>query len=185
MPMNILRAVLTSRRLRTSQAKKATIRGVRIRGVHAEPTEEAVADTTGYRLDFTNGRNLYHCSDTGFSPTLLEAAPMDPALEILLVCINGKWGNLDVGEAVSLTNAVKPRLAIPNHYDMMTPNREDPEKYVRDLAASVIRDLKLAELPEFDFLQEGMSLPNYLVQLLLPERHQIKENDWPLRLSQK
>jgi L-ascorbate 6-phosphate lactonase len=107
-----------------------TVKGVRVCGVHAEPSEEAVVDTAGYYLEFANGRSIYHTSDTGFSQELLDAAP---AVEVLLTCINGKWCNLNVDEAVRLTQAVKPHIAIPNHYDMMAPNLEDPGAYVAAL----------------------------------------------------
>lgn len=104
--------------------------GVKVRGIHAEPTEAAVADTAGFYLEFANGRSVYHTSDTGYSQAVLDAAP---SVEVLLVCINGKWGNLNVEQAVRLTQAVKPRIAIPNHYDMMAPNLEDPKAYVEAL----------------------------------------------------
>jgi L-ascorbate 6-phosphate lactonase len=108
------------------------IGGVTISGCFAMPTEEAVADTTGYIVTFPNGRSFYHSSDTAFCKQLL-ANP--PTAEVLLVCINGKWGNLNVEEAVRLTQAVNPRIAIPNHYDMMAPNTEDPQAFVKALAA--------------------------------------------------
>ena len=107
-----------------------TVCGVRVRGIYAHPTEDAVADTVGYHLTFENGRSLYHSSDTGFTDTLLDAAP---GAEVLLVCINGKLGNLNVEEAVRLTQAVRPHVAIPNHYDMMAPNQEDPTTFVTAL----------------------------------------------------
>jgi L-ascorbate 6-phosphate lactonase len=99
----------------------------------ALPTEKAVEDTTGYRLEFPNGRSLYHSSDTGLSEKLLQRATF---AEVLLVCINGKWGNLDVEGAVRLAGAVGPRVAIPNHYDMMAPNLEDPRRFVTAMAAA-------------------------------------------------
>jgi len=51
------------------------------------------------------------------------------------------------------------------------PDPQDIESHVqllnaRDLAASVVRELKLAELPEFDFLKKGMSLPKRLMVLI-------------------
>ncbi|MFH1024387.1 MAG: MBL fold metallo-hydrolase [Planctomycetota bacterium] len=103
-----------------------TLRGVEIRGTYAVPTGPDVLDTTGYVLTFPNGRSLYHSADTGFSPLLLKAAPR---AEVLLVAINGKWGNLDAGQAVELASAVRPRFVIPNHYDLMALNSENPETF--------------------------------------------------------
>lgn len=107
--------------------------GVEVRGMFALPSEPAVEDTTGYRLEFSNGRSLYHSSDTGFSEELLLRAVF---AEVLLVCINGKWGNLDVSGAVRLAGAVRPRVTIPNHYDMMAPNLEEPGRFVAAMSAA-------------------------------------------------
>jgi len=106
---------------------EAVVRTVRIRGVLAVPTDRFVSDTTGYRIEFPNGRSAYHTSDTAFSERLLEAAP---EAEVLLTCINGKWGNLSAQQAARLAARVRPKVAIPNHYDMMRPNTEDPQAFV-------------------------------------------------------
>ena len=104
-----------------------TWRDLTVRGVFALPTGADVLDTTGYLLTFPNGRSVYHTSDTAFTPLLLQAAPK--GVEVLLVPINGKWGNLNVEQAVELTAAVGPRYVVPNHYDMMALNAENPETF--------------------------------------------------------
>jgi L-ascorbate 6-phosphate lactonase len=106
---------------------RAVIADVTVEGVFALPTSPGVLDTTGYKLTFANGRSVYHASDTGFTPLLLDAAPK--GVEVLLVPINGKWGNLSVEQAVELAAAVKPRFALPNHYDMMPLNAENPDTF--------------------------------------------------------
>jgi L-ascorbate 6-phosphate lactonase len=116
---------------RIGVGETADVEGVKVTGIFAVPTSEDVADTTGYRLEFGNGRSVYHSSDTGWSEELVSKAPR---AEVLLVCINGKWGNLDVGQAVRLAAAVRPQTAIPNHYDMMAKNSEDPGKFVAMMA---------------------------------------------------
>ncbi|MFW6146445.1 MAG: MBL fold metallo-hydrolase [Planctomycetota bacterium] len=102
--------------------------GVTVTGVYAVPTGPDVLDTTGYLLTFANGRTVYHSSDTAAGDLLFKAAPRGP--DVMLVCINGKCGNLTVEQAVRLTAAVRPRLAVPNHYDMMALNSENPDTYV-------------------------------------------------------
>jgi len=102
-------------------------REVTIHAVFALPTSPDVLDTTGYLLTFNNGRTIYHAADTAFTPLLLQAAPK--RVEVLLVPINGKWGNLNVEQAVELTAAVEPRYVLPNHYDVMALNAENPETF--------------------------------------------------------
>lgn len=42
----------------------------------------------------------------------------------------GCIGNMTFQEAVDLAGALKPRLAVPAHYDMFAGNSEDPQKFV-------------------------------------------------------
>jgi L-ascorbate 6-phosphate lactonase len=104
----------------------AEARGVKLTGVFALPTGADALDTTGYRIEFANGRSFYHTSDTAYCELLLKAAPR---AEVLTVPINGKWGNLDVDEAIRLTEAVGPQYVIPCHHDVMALNSENPETF--------------------------------------------------------
>ena len=106
--------------------ESAEVRGVKITGVFALPTGADALDTAGYLVEFPNGRSFYHASDTAPCDLLLQAAPR---AEVLLVPINGKWGNLDVEEAIELTEAVAPRYVVPCHYDVMALNSENPETF--------------------------------------------------------
>jgi len=103
-----------------------TLDGVRVEGVFALPTGSDVLDTTGYLLTFDNGKSVYHTSDTAFCDLLLKACPK---VDVLLTCINGKFGNLNIAQAVELTRAVNPLYVIPNHYDVMELNAEQPESF--------------------------------------------------------
>ena len=93
---------------------------------YALPTAPEAIDTTGFKIEFSNHRSLYFTSDTGFSDLLLSCAP---TAEVLLACINGKWGNLDAEQAAKLALKVSPLYAIPNHYDMMSLNSENPKLF--------------------------------------------------------
>jgi L-ascorbate 6-phosphate lactonase len=95
-----------------------------ITGVFALPTGADVLDTTGYLVRFGNGRSIYHTSDTQFHPLVLEAAPRKP--EVMLVPINGKWGNPGPEQAALFAERAMPRYVFPNHYDTMALNAEDP-----------------------------------------------------------
>jgi L-ascorbate 6-phosphate lactonase len=106
--------------------EESVVDGLKIRGIYAIPNDPAVIDTAGYRVEFENGRNFYHTSDTGFSDVYLKSVPQS---EILLVCINGRYGNLNIEQACRITVRVKPKIAIPNHYDVMKLNSEDPELF--------------------------------------------------------
>lgn len=104
--------------------EKVQVNSVSITGVFTVPTGKDVLDTTGYLLEFSNGRSVYHTSDTQFHPIVLEAAPRK--VELMLVPINGKWKNTNPEEAVLFAKAVEPQRVSPNHYDMMPLNAENP-----------------------------------------------------------
>ena len=101
-----------------------TFGDVQVTGVFALPTGVDVLDTTGYLVKFANGRSVYHTSDTQFHPLVLEAAPKKP--DVMCVPINGKWGNPGPEQAAIFAGVVQPKFVLPNHYDTMALNAENP-----------------------------------------------------------
>ncbi len=101
-----------------------TLDGVTLRGTFCIPTDDTVLDTTGFLLQTPDGITLYHTGDTGFHDFLfyLSQYPLD----IMMVCINGKLGNMGIDEAVTLTRYLRPKVVIPNHYGMFEFNSADP-----------------------------------------------------------
>ncbi|MBI4927670.1 MAG: MBL fold metallo-hydrolase [Anaerolineae bacterium] len=113
--------------IRIDSGETLTLRGATITGIYALPSEADVIDTTGYRIQFDNGRSIYHTSDTEFSELLLKCAPQ---AEVVLACINGKDGNMGAQAAARVAKVVTPRVAaIPNHYDLMALNAENPQVF--------------------------------------------------------
>ena len=88
----------------------------------------------GYVLE-AGGLRLYHAGDCcmyeGLTAKLRALGPIDA----MFVPINGRdgvryrrhlIGNMTAQEAVDLVGAVRPRLAVPGHYEMFDANRGDP-----------------------------------------------------------
>jgi L-ascorbate 6-phosphate lactonase len=111
----------------SDSAAAGAVSGVENQGVFALPTGADVLGTTGYLLSFASGRSVYHTSDSAFHPLALAAAPRAP--EVMLVPINGKWGNPGPEQAAEFAAAVNPRFVFPNHYDLMALNAENPETF--------------------------------------------------------
>jgi len=116
--------------VRVDAGEEAEVCGIQVQGVYAVPTGPDVLDTCGYRLELPGGRSVYHTSDTAWSELLERAAPQ---AQVLLACINGKYGNLNVHQAVDLVRAVRPQIAVPMHYDLMLLNAENPETFIHFL----------------------------------------------------
>lgn len=100
---------------------------LRIRGTFALPTDSTDLNHMGYILQFGNGPKIYITGDTDYSELLASAARHEP--DLLITCINGGFNNLSHYEAAELAGKVKPRAAIPCHYDMFPDNAVDPRQF--------------------------------------------------------
>ena len=100
-------------------------------------------DSLGFIVD-ADGLRFYHSGDTckyeGLETKLMHNRPLD----VMFLPINGRdavrytshcIGNMSFAEAVDLAGAVKPRLAVPGHYEMFKTNSEDPDKFTSYLEA--------------------------------------------------
>lgn len=101
-------------------------RGFTVTAVYANHDRDSI----GVVVD-CNGLSLYFSGDTLFDLRLLSIKNYKP--DIMCVCINGKFGNMSYYEAAVLCSMVKPRLAIPTHYDMIEHNTENPRNFVNAL----------------------------------------------------
>lgn len=78
---------------------------------------------------------LYFSGDTYYNKKL-ETIKCD----FMFICINGKLGNMNVKEAVNLTNIINPRVGIPSHYGMFYSNTENPHKYTDNIKNGFIME---------------------------------------------
>lgn len=98
----------------------------KLTAVYADHSVPAVGIVVEY-----NGLSLYFSGDTEYSERLFEIAKRK--IDVMFVCINGKLGNMNVDDAVRLTESIAPKVGIPTHYGMFESNTEDPQKYVSRL----------------------------------------------------
>lgn len=120
-----------SRLTQINRGETKLIEGIRISAVYAKHTEDSV----GYILDFSN-IIIYITGDTEYDVRLKEVKAYNP--EVMLVCINGRWGNMNIEEAVELTKELEPKVVIPMHYGMFKENTANPEEFVKLLNKSNI-----------------------------------------------
>ena len=76
-------------------------------------------------------KNIYFTSDTSFSPVLLQLVNLKDKINLLIVPINGKFGNPDPIDASYITAWVKPDIVVPSHFWMFKEHGGDPGKFVR------------------------------------------------------
>lgn len=101
-----------------------TVGDIRLTAVFANHTVEAfglIAEAEGTRL--------YFSGDTLFDERLFAIAAYHP--DFTFICINGKLGNMNVQEAITVAKKIGAPVNIPTHYGMFASNTEDPEKFTQ------------------------------------------------------
>ena len=82
--------------------------------------------------------------DTDYSELLASVAGDSP--DVLITCINGNFNNLSHWEAAGLAKLVRPKVAVPCHYDMFADNAIDPKQFRASLKLRA-PDTAYLELP--------------------------------------
>ncbi|HEX2951567.1 MAG TPA: MBL fold metallo-hydrolase [Armatimonadota bacterium] len=75
-----------------------------------------------------DGKALYLSGDSEYSPELVNA--MTKQCASVLICINGKWGNMTLDEALQVIKGIKPEIALPMHYGLFARNTADPQPFI-------------------------------------------------------
>ena len=105
--------------------------------VAAEHSEDSV----GFVFEFgsqgssTDTVSVYITGDTEYNDGL-SAAVEEYGPEVLLVPINGRWGNMGAADAAKLAVQIAPREVIPMHYGMFAENTADPNEFLIHLASA-------------------------------------------------
>ncbi len=98
-----------------------------IQATFALPTDATDLNHTGMLLQFANGIRFYNTGDTAYAEHLAALLPLE--VDICAVCINGGFHNLAPLQAAALVKALRPRVVVPCHYDMMVHNVGSPEMF--------------------------------------------------------
>ena len=102
-------------------------RDVTVHGTFALPTDDTDLNHLGYVFQFGRGPKVYMTGDTDYSELLQSAGKHAP--DLLITCINGGFNNLSHYEAAQLAAQIRPKAAIPCHYDMFPDNAADPSQF--------------------------------------------------------
>ena len=104
-----------------------TFGGMQLYAVHAEHTEDSIGLVV--RGD---DLTVYFTADTLYSDKLAEDASAY-APDVLVTCVNGRWGNMGNEEAAKVAGQLNVKLSIPTHYGMFAENTADPMAFVREM----------------------------------------------------
>jgi L-ascorbate 6-phosphate lactonase len=119
-----------NRRAVINRGQTMTWNGIQITAVYANHT----SDSVGYIINMA-GYKIYISGDTAYDTTLVDSVRAQHP-DIMIVCINGKYGNMTYTEAAQLVKNCEPgvKYAIPMHYGMFAVNTEDPQNFVNACA---------------------------------------------------
>jgi L-ascorbate metabolism protein UlaG (beta-lactamase superfamily) len=93
---------------------------------------------TGYLIEF-EGKILYHPGDT-----YLDAIKNLGRIDVFFVPIGGTY-TMNVDEAVKALSIVKPKLAIPMHYNTLPEIRADPEEFRKKAVGFDVKIMRIGE----------------------------------------
>jgi L-ascorbate 6-phosphate lactonase len=138
-PRNVIRAlrgigVPEGKLVLCDAGDTAVAAGLKLLATFCIPNDAEALDSAGYLITTEDGLRLYHTGDTGFHRFLyyMAAHPID----VMFVCINGKLGNMGGDEAAELARYLRPKLVVPNHYDMFARNMADQWEFLGRLNAT-------------------------------------------------
>jgi L-ascorbate 6-phosphate lactonase len=118
-----------------NRGESSSIAGVNVSAVlahHISPEGVQTPDAVGFVLDL-DGIVVYHTGDSLYHPELQQQVrAFHPHL--LLVCINGQYGNMDAEEAARLTCEIEAAAVIPMHWGLVAENTADPASFVSALS---------------------------------------------------
>ncbi len=86
----------------------------------------------------TEGKTLYFSGDTLFNEKLFDIAEYRP--DVTFICINGRLGNMNVTEALTVAKEIGAPINVPNHYDMFASNSEDPHLFADHIKGGFIME---------------------------------------------
>jgi L-ascorbate 6-phosphate lactonase len=105
--------------------ESVAIGATQVQATFAFPTDATDLNHTGVLISFSNGIRFYNTGDTAYADRLAALLPMD--VDVCAICINGGFHNLSAMQAAAIVKAIRPKVVVPCHYDMMINNVGNPE----------------------------------------------------------
>jgi len=88
---------------------------IRVRAVYADHGDLA-PDAVGLLME-TGGIKIFHAGDTAFAPEKISES-LQSDIDILIVPINARFGNMNAREACQLAGILEPKVLIASHFWM-------------------------------------------------------------------
>jgi L-ascorbate metabolism protein UlaG (beta-lactamase superfamily) len=103
---------------------------------HRQQAHPKANEWVGYVLQL-GGQRHYFSGDTDHAPELNQVKA-----DIAFLCIGGDPYVMDWKEAAGLAKAIKPQLAVPNHYGYVVATPADAERFKKESTPVSVETLK-------------------------------------------
>jgi len=101
-------------------------------------------DCVGYVLE-SEGKSIYFSGDTLYSEMIIQSLK-GISLDAAFVCINGCGNNMNAIDAGRLVDLLKPKLAVPVHWDMFERFGADPKTFHPQVTHKILRAYESLEI---------------------------------------
>jgi L-ascorbate 6-phosphate lactonase len=116
-----------SRVIELNRGQTIDFKGFSVRAVLSDHGDDS-PDAIGFFLKM-EGKTIYFMGDARFRTDMLEMTAPREEVDLLLVPINGKYGNPDAREAAYFTQMFKPKTVIPCHFWLFAEHGGDPGEF--------------------------------------------------------
>lgn len=108
---------------------------------HGSTTDEGAAGNPCGILLQMGGKTIYHAGDTGLFYDMKLIGQMNK-IDVALLPIGGNF-TMDIDDAVKAVELLRPKVAIPMHYDTFPVIKADPQEFVRKVKKLRVKGIVL------------------------------------------
>jgi L-ascorbate 6-phosphate lactonase len=111
------------------EGEEISVKDIRFRAIYADHGDLA-PEAIGLLMQIGD-LTVYHTGDTSLQPEKILASLGRVQIDVMIVPINGAFGNVNEKEACQLAAAIKPNTVIAAHFGMFEVHGGDPVEFLR------------------------------------------------------
>ncbi len=108
---------------------------------HGSTTDTGATGNPCGFLITTKGKTIYHAGDTGLFMDMKLIGEMND-IDVALLPIGGNF-TMDIDDALKAVEFLKPKIAIPMHYNTFDVIKQDPQRFIDGLKSSTTKGVIL------------------------------------------
>jgi len=93
-------------------------------------------------------KRVYLSGDSEYDKKLVNEFTTE--CDLILICINGRLGNMSLDEALKVVKATKPKTALPMHYGLFAENTANPKPFIEECLKNGIKSFEMTLGQEFE-----------------------------------